>query len=146
MDPEPHRAALTALLADLAAARSLDARALDRIVKRHPKPGVGMFSKSEILAGARAFADPELQDALADRLRLRPVRTLSGVTPVAVLTRPHPCPGTCIFCPSDVRMPTITTELAAGVYFVIVDGVSGDSGVGRYRLISRGAGMLNARR
>jgi elongator complex protein 3 len=104
-DPEPHRAALTALLADLASAPALDARALDRIVKRHPKPGVGMFSKSEILAGARAFADPALHGELEERLRLRPVRTLSGVTPVAVLTRPHPCPGTCIFCPSDVRMP-----------------------------------------
>ena len=39
------------------------------------------------------------------RLRLRPVRTLSGVTPVTVLTKPFPCPGTCVFCPNDVRMP-----------------------------------------
>jgi elongator complex protein 3 len=27
------------------------------------------------------------------------------VTPVTVLTKPFPCPGTCIFCPNDVRMP-----------------------------------------
>ena len=34
-----------------------------------------------------------------------PVRTLSGVTPLTVLTKPFPCPGTCIFCPNDIRMP-----------------------------------------
>jgi elongator complex protein 3 len=33
------------------------------------------------------------------------VRTQSGVAPLTVLTRPHPCPGKCIFCPNDVRMP-----------------------------------------
>ena len=38
-------------------------------------------------------------------MRLRPVRTQSGVTPVTVLTKPFPCPGTCVFCPNDVRMP-----------------------------------------
>ncbi|MCF7846209.1 MAG: hypothetical protein K9L85_03135, partial [Candidatus Peribacteraceae bacterium] len=33
------------------------------------------------------------------------VRTLSGVTPVAVLTAPLGCPGQCIFCPTEARMP-----------------------------------------
>jgi len=39
------------------------------------------------------------------RIRLKPVRTLSGVTTVTVLTKPYPCPGKCIFCPTDERMP-----------------------------------------
>jgi elongator complex protein 3 len=43
--------------------------------------------------------------SLLDRLRMKPVRTLSGVTTVTVLTKPYPCPGKCIFCPTDVRMP-----------------------------------------
>lgn len=106
-DPHAHRAALSAILDEIARAPGLDARALDRIVKRHPKAGTSLFSKSEILAGLRAFGagTADANAALAERLRLRPVRTLSGVTPVAVLTRPHPCPGRCVFCPSDVRMP-----------------------------------------
>jgi elongator complex protein 3 len=104
-DPAPHAEVLRALLAEIAAAETLDARALDRLVKRHPKAGRSLFSKSEILAGLRAFMPPDAHAELVERLRLRPVRTLSGVTPVAVLTRPHPCPGTCVFCPSDVRMP-----------------------------------------
>ncbi|MEZ0395359.1 MAG: tRNA uridine(34) 5-carboxymethylaminomethyl modification radical SAM/GNAT enzyme Elp3 [Anaerolineales bacterium] len=47
----------------------------------------------------------EADDALLARIRLKPVRTLSGVTTVTVLTKPYPCPGQCIFCPDDVRMP-----------------------------------------
>lgn len=35
----------------------------------------------------------------------RGVRTQSGVTPVTVLTKPYPCPGRCVYCPTDVRMP-----------------------------------------
>ena len=36
---------------------------------------------------------------------MKKIRTLSGVTTVTVLTKPFPCPGKCIFCPNDVRMP-----------------------------------------
>jgi elongator complex protein 3 len=36
---------------------------------------------------------------------MKPRRTLSGVAPVTVLTKPYPCPGECIFCPSDDNMP-----------------------------------------
>ncbi|MDJ0849283.1 MAG: tRNA uridine(34) 5-carboxymethylaminomethyl modification radical SAM/GNAT enzyme Elp3 [Myxococcota bacterium] len=108
-DPRAHEPELVAILERVAGASALDARSLDRLVKRHPRAGRGLFRKSELLAGYRALggearfglAEPELRA----RLRLRPVRTLSGVTPVTVLTRPHPCPGRCIFCPNDVRMP-----------------------------------------
>lgn len=91
----------------LATTEPLDAKTLDRLVKRHPKDGRGLFSKTEIIAGFRAFgARADISEAdFVSRLRMRPVRTLSGVTPVTVLTKPFPCPGTCIFCPNDVRMP-----------------------------------------
>jgi len=36
---------------------------------------------------------------------MKPVRTLSGVAPVTVLTAPHPCPGECLFCPTEPGMP-----------------------------------------
>lgn len=38
-------------------------------------------------------------------IQKRSVRTMSGVAPVTVLTKPFPCPGRCIYCPTDVRMP-----------------------------------------
>jgi len=43
--------------------------------------------------------------SLLDKIRMKPMRTLSGVTTVTVLTKAYPCPGKCIFCPTDVRMP-----------------------------------------
>lgn len=47
----------------------------------------------------------QADETLLAAIRLKPVRTLSGVTTVTVLTKPYPCPGKCIFCPDDVRMP-----------------------------------------
>jgi len=38
-------------------------------------------------------------------LKKREIRTLSGVAPIAVLTKPYKCPGQCLFCPSETKMP-----------------------------------------
>jgi len=35
----------------------------------------------------------------------RAVRTLSGVAVITVLTKPYPCPGKCIYCPTEKGMP-----------------------------------------
>jgi elongator complex protein 3 len=35
----------------------------------------------------------------------RKVRTGSGVAPVTVLTKPFPCPGKCVYCPTEPGMP-----------------------------------------
>ena len=57
-------------------------------------------SNSEILADAR---NDELKKAIP-LLRRKPVRTVSGVAVVAVMTSPHPCPhGKCIYCPGGVE-------------------------------------------
>lgn len=42
---------------------------------------------------------------LLSLIQKRSVRTMSGVAPVTVLMKPFPCPGKCIYCPTDVRMP-----------------------------------------
>lgn len=42
---------------------------------------------------------------LLQLIQKRSVRTMSGVAPVTVLTKPFPCPGRCVYCPTDVRMP-----------------------------------------
>jgi len=47
----------------------------------------------------------EPNDGLLTLIRKRGVRTMSGVAPVTVLTKPYPCPGKCVYCPTDVRMP-----------------------------------------
>jgi elongator complex protein 3 len=38
-------------------------------------------------------------------LKTRPIRSLSGIVNISVLTKPYPCPGKCIFCPTEKGMP-----------------------------------------
>lgn len=46
------------------------------------------------------------QENVKDKNKIRnPVRTLSGVTPLTILTKPYPCPGRCAYCPSEKGMP-----------------------------------------
>ncbi len=42
---------------------------------------------------------------LKDLLRVRPVRSLSGIVNVSVLTKPYPCPGNCLYCPTEAGFP-----------------------------------------
>ncbi len=42
----------------------------------------------------------------AKLLRKRAIRTMSGIAPVAVLTKPYPCPGNCAYCPKETEVPT----------------------------------------
>jgi elongator complex protein 3 len=43
---------------------------------------------------------PEHEDELKSILQRKPVRTASGVSPVAIMTSPHMCPhGKCLYCP-----------------------------------------------
>ena len=45
------------------------------------------------------------EDFFSSLLKKRAVRTLSGVAPVAVLTKPYPCPGECAYCPKKPDVP-----------------------------------------
>ncbi|MGC9049261.1 MAG: tRNA uridine(34) 5-carboxymethylaminomethyl modification radical SAM/GNAT enzyme Elp3, partial [Patescibacteria group bacterium] len=39
------------------------------------------------------------------QLKKRPVRSLSGVAVISVLTKPWPCPGHCLYCPLEPGIP-----------------------------------------
>ncbi|MCS6836273.1 MAG: tRNA uridine(34) 5-carboxymethylaminomethyl modification radical SAM/GNAT enzyme Elp3 [Anaerolineae bacterium] len=86
----------------------LDHDQFSLLAHRYPRPDGGLFSRSQLIEAYRTFAGqdlPPLDEAVLRQLRRKPMRTMSGVTPVTVLTKPFPCPGECIFCPNDVRMP-----------------------------------------
>ena len=77
-------------------------------LRRNPLPGGGYLGKNALVAAyhqmvAEGKLSPDPQ--LLARLRLKPVRTGSGVTTVTVLTKPYPCPAKCIFCPTEENMP-----------------------------------------
>ncbi|MEK7512084.1 MAG: tRNA uridine(34) 5-carboxymethylaminomethyl modification radical SAM/GNAT enzyme Elp3 [Patescibacteria group bacterium] len=69
---------------------------------------IGMISNADLL---RLYRDQlkrkkiKANSALASLLQKRKIRTLSGVAPIAVLTKPYPCPGKCIYCPTEKNMP-----------------------------------------
>lgn len=80
---------------------------LERLLRRYPRER-GQFSKDQLVTAYRHFCETGQLAFDADvlrRLQMKPTRTLSGVATVTVLTKPFPCPGECIFCPTDVRMP-----------------------------------------
>jgi elongator complex protein 3 len=77
-------------------------------VRHHPLPFGGYVAKhvlvylyNQLIAEGEWEEDP----ALLLAIRMKPVRTLSGVTTVTVLTKPYPCPGNCIFCPTEECEP-----------------------------------------
>ena len=83
-------------------------RDVTKTLRSYPLGSGGYLNKSMLVAMYNEMvASGEIhEDArLLERIRMKPMRTLSGVTTVTVLTKPYPCPGKCIFCPTDVRMP-----------------------------------------
>jgi len=54
-----------------------------------------------LLKNKKIKASLELEKLLTKRA----VRTMSGVAVLTVLTKPYPCPGKCVFCPTEARMP-----------------------------------------
>lgn len=70
---------------------------LDRVkVKVCKESHVSLLKNSEILK----FLKSEEKERFLQALRLKPVRTISGVTIVTVMVKPHLCPhGRCVYCP-----------------------------------------------
>jgi len=81
---------------------------LDRALRANPMPDGRLIAKHILVAAYRQLVEegewPE-DPSFLSRIRMKPVRTLSGVTTITVLTKPFPCPGECIFCPTEIDMP-----------------------------------------
>ena len=66
------------------------------------------FSNVELIQAYNSLV--ETGDLTADRdfqkiLRKRGVRSQSGIASITVITKAYPCPGKCIFCPTEPYMP-----------------------------------------
>ena len=81
-----------------------------RVVNRIKNKICGKYQRSTIPSNADVLqaSIPEETDILIPILQKRPVRTVSGVAVVAVMTEPHACPhGKCAYCPGgpDLGVP-----------------------------------------
>jgi len=100
-------AQLLRLILEAAGLAPFEPEDLTRLLRKYPR-AQGQFAKDQIIAAYRHFCETgrlAFDRETLRRLQMKPVRTISGVATVTVLTKPFPCPGECIFCPTDVRMP-----------------------------------------
>ncbi len=110
-EPSRHAAGLHAIFQEIPRISAYEwdsERSLRTILARYPKEGKGFYSKANLVAGYRHLieeGDLDPDPTVMARIRMKPMRTASGVAPVTVLTAPAGCPAHCIFCPDDWRMP-----------------------------------------
>ena len=107
IDIDEYEDELVAIIEQIAAAENLAPEEITRLLYRVSR-GEGPLAKDQLVHAYRELVArgvvPPSRETLA-RLRTKPIRTLSGVAPVTVLTKPFPCPGECIFCPEFAGMP-----------------------------------------
>jgi len=117
LDLDQHADALRALFDAVRAAEHLTPTQLNALILRHihdagmpvPQDKIVEAYRQLVARGAISF-----DRVVFDRLKLKPVRTSSGVAPVAVMTGPYPCPGKCIFCPEAEGFPKSYLPLEPG--------------------------------
>jgi len=107
IDIDEYEDELVAIIEQIAATEKLEPQDITRLLYRVSR-GDGPLAKDQLIHSYRELVArgvlPPSRETLA-RLRTKPVRTISGVAPVTVLTKPFPCPGECIFCPEFSSMP-----------------------------------------
>jgi elongator complex protein 3 len=107
-DFSPYVAEARAVFSEIRELREFNGPALRSILRRHPRGGRVLYSKNLLVRIYQHLCEEgsiQPDDELLRRIRMKPTRTISGVAPVTVLTKPYPCPGRCVFCPTDARMP-----------------------------------------
>ena len=105
---DEHAEALVALFDAVRAAGKLSPSGLTRLIEKHVRDHDRPVSRDKIIDAYQQMAARGLfpfEQGVLEKLRLSPMRTQSGVAPLAVLTGPFPCPGECIFCPEVAGFP-----------------------------------------
>ncbi|MFO0743749.1 MAG: tRNA uridine(34) 5-carboxymethylaminomethyl modification radical SAM/GNAT enzyme Elp3 [Candidatus Paceibacterota bacterium] len=93
-------------------AKTLVQKILNLEKKAHERGKTKTPTNSELLvlfqkriAEGKEILSDERKKELEQLLKRLKVRSNSGVTVVSLLTKPYPCPGRCIYCPTEARMP-----------------------------------------
>lgn len=116
--PQENKTELKAIFDEILSRKKLSDKVLRKILGKNTKSDDSFFSKDQLIAGFKYLQEIEelpKDTKLPKILTKKPTRTISGVTTVTILTKPFACPGKCIFCPNDIRMPKsyIATEPGA---------------------------------
>jgi elongator complex protein 3 len=90
-------------------------RKLDRSLRDHPGPGGGLLAKHILIAEYHALVESgewQEDEELLKRIRMKPVRTLSGVTTVTVLTKAYPARGAASSVQPKITCPRVTWPMS----------------------------------
>lgn len=100
------------ILVEMSKYKEITYKIFQSIIRKYPKSDKSLYKKTQLLDYYYNLKKHEKIDLseneeknLLNALVTKKTRSISGITPVTVLTKPYPCPGKCIFCPNDVRMP-----------------------------------------
>jgi len=101
--------AVTLLLDELTQHPSISRTELLRLKRNVALAQRGSFIRNDVLLGryrtdvSQGLRQPNPQ--LERTLRLNAVRSTSGIATITVVTEPYPCPGRCVYCPTEARAP-----------------------------------------
>jgi elongator complex protein 3 len=98
----------TKLIKEILKLKKISYKKVRKILSRYPKNVNKMYSKSDVLEKYRDLLKRKVisRNAKLEKfLKTKPTRTISGVVPVTVLTKPYKCRGNCIFCPTRADQP-----------------------------------------
>jgi len=99
---------LVELIEELMTRRPLKGDIYSKTMLHFVRRGLPWLSKSQLVHAYSELCEQgwlDFDPEVITTVQVKPTRSQAGVTVVTVLTKPYPCPGKCIFCPTDVRMP-----------------------------------------
>ena len=100
---------IESIIYELVKSRIINREDLDCFKRKMAKKyGILCPSNVELLKVYHKLVEKRIliQDKFLEKsLRTRPIRSLSGIVNISVLTKPYPCPGKCIYCPSQKGIP-----------------------------------------
>lgn len=109
---ESNKIELLRIIKQISSIASGDNNAVTKIFNAAKLKGFGSINKSAVYKSYKYFKEQNRAELnsrqeklFLDNIKIKNVRTISGVTPVTVMTQPYPCPGKCIYCPTEKNMP-----------------------------------------
>lgn len=112
----PPEALITEMIRRLMIEPTVTQQKLDEVVRTTLKGTPYRYPRiPELVEIYRKQLNGKRHLSLEALLRSKAVRTDSGVAPITLLTKPYACPGKCVYCPTEVRMPKsyVASEPAA---------------------------------
>lgn len=113
----PTPAIIEAILHEALSHEPLTQKVLDNAIRKTLQKTQYRFPTiAEMVKIYRNVTKAESRNLTLEKLlRCKTVRTDSGVAPITLLTKPYACPGKCVYCPTEARMPKsyVASEPAA---------------------------------